>query len=98
MGPGAGAAQATVKGSVDEVNKVAEKVLQDMNIQLTGSSVKNAGNERQLTGKMGDNDVTIILDNAPNKTTEVEVQAGKNMVSGNKDLAKEILSRIVAQG
>ncbi len=97
VGPGAGAAQGVVKGSVDEVNRRAEAVLGQMNIQVTGSSTKNSGNERQITGKMGDSDVTITLDNAPNATTNVEVSAGKNLVSGNRDLAKEILSRIVQQ-
>ncbi|MBI3544697.1 MAG: hypothetical protein HY075_15615, partial [Deltaproteobacteria bacterium] len=58
----------------------------------------NSGNERQLTGKMGDTDVTITLDNAPNSTTNVEVNAKKNMVNGDRDLASQILSRIVQRG
>lgn len=97
MGPGSGVAQGNVKGSVTDTNQHAQTVFQQMNIQLTGSSIKNSGNERQLTGKMGDTDITVTIDNAPNSTSAVEVQASKNLVNGNKDLAKEILSRIVQQ-
>ena len=98
VGPGAGAAQAVVKGNVNDVNQRAQAVFQKMNIQITGSSSKNSGNELQLTGKMGDNDVTVIMDNAPNSTTNIEVDAGKNLLNGNRDLAKEVLTRIVQQG
>ena len=98
IGPTSGIAQGTVKGSVNEVNDRAQKVLQQMNVQITGSSIKQSGNERQITGKIGDNEVTVTMDVAPNSTTNVEVKASKNLVSGNKDLAKDILSKIVQQG
>ena len=98
VGPGAGAAQGIVKGSVDDVNHRAQTVFQQMNIQVTGNSTKNSGNERQLLGKIGDTDVTVTMDNAPNSTTSVEVDASKNIVNGDRELAKEILSRIIQQG
>lgn len=95
LGPGAGAAQSTVKGPIEEVTQHAQDVLREMNIQVTGNSTKNSGEERQLMGKMGDTDVTVTLDNAPNSMTSVEVDASKNLVSGNRDLAREILSKII---
>jgi len=95
MGLGAGATQGLIKGSVDNANQHAQMVFSQMNIQTTGSSVQNSGNERQLTGKLGDSNITVTMSAAPSSTTNVEVDASKNALSGNKDLAKTILNRIV---
>jgi hypothetical protein len=94
-GPGSGATEAVVKGSVEATGKKTEQVFMDMGIQLTGSQMKNGGNEREIKGKMGDTDVNVILDNAPDHTTNVEVEATKNFLNGDKTLAKQILSKIV---
>ena len=97
MGPGAGAAEGVVKGSVDDVNQRAQNVFKQMNIQFVSSSIKKSGNERQLSGKMGDSDITITMDNATPSTTSIKVDASKNVVSGEQDVAKGILNRIVQQ-
>ena len=95
IGPGAGVAQGIVKGSAEEVKQRTQTVFQQMGIQATGNSMKNAGNELQLMGKLGDADVNVTIYNAPKSTSNVEVQASKNLIEGNKNLAGEILSRIV---
>lgn len=97
QGPGAGAAEGVVKGSVDQVSNQAESALQQMKIQVTGSSTKNSGNERQIIGKYGDSDVTVTIDNAPGSTSNVKVDASKNVFNGDRNLAQEILLRIVQQ-
>ena len=96
MGPGSGAAEGVVKGSVDQVSNQTQVVFQQMNIQMTGSSIKNSGNERQISGKLGDSDISVKIDNA-GSTTSVSVDASKNAFNGNSDLAKDILNRIVLQ-
>jgi hypothetical protein len=98
IGPGSGTAEAVVKGSVDDVSQRAQSVLQGMNIPVTDNNSRNSGKERQLLGKSGDTDVTVTMDNAPDGTTHVAVEASKNVISGNKSLAQEILSRIVQKG
>ena len=97
VGPGAGVAEAPVKGSVSNLNMRAQNVFQQMNIQSTGSSSANAGNEQQLTGRLGDSDITVRIDRQDANTSNVKVQASKNFVSGQQDVAKEILDKIVQQ-
>ena len=94
-GPGAGTAASTVKGSVEVVQKRAREVFKDMNIQVTGDTVKNAGNERQLMGRKGDTAITVTINNDANSTSTVEVEASRNVMSGDRDLAHDILGRIV---
>lgn len=96
--PGSGVAQGTVKGSVGDVNQRAQNVLKEMKIELVGTSVQNSGNEIQLVGKMEDVDVAITIDNASHSTSNVQVKASKNIMTGEKELAQDILSRIVSQG
>lgn len=98
FGPGAGVTQGTVKGTVSMVDLRVQSVFQQMKIQLTGNSMKNSGNQRQITGKIGETEVTVTMDNSTNSTTTIEVQASKNVVDGNRDLAREILNRIIQQG
>lgn len=95
VGPGAGAAQALVKGDVKDVDQHAQQVFNDMKISQTGSAIKNQGNQRQLTGKYGDSDITVTMNKQSDSSTNVEVDASKNLVSGNQDLARQILSKIV---
>ncbi len=97
MGPGAGSAEGTIKGSVSHVSDQTQAVFRQMNIQLTGSSSKNSGNEHQINGKLGDSDIAVTIDNASGATTNVKVDASKNMFNGNRDLAQQILDRIVQQ-
>lgn len=96
-GPGAGAAEGIVKGSVDHVDTQAQAVLQQMKIQVTGTSTKNSGTERQITGKLGDSDITVTVDKAQGSTSNVKVEASKNVLNGNQSLAQSILLRIVEQ-
>ncbi len=96
-GPGAGGAEGVVKGQVDHVSNQAQTVFKEMNIQMTGSSTKNNGNERQITGKLGDSDITVTVDNVSGSASNVKVDASKNMFNGDKNLAQQILTRIVQE-
>lgn len=97
LGPTSGVAQGVVKGTVTEVNQDAQAVLQEMGIQVTGTATKDSGKEMQLTGKQGEINITVTIDDASATTSNVEVQASKNAVSGNKSLAEDILNRIVGR-
>lgn len=95
IGPGSGAAESAVHGNVDQVSQRAQQVFQQMNIQSTGSSIANSGSERTLNGKMGGSDVAVRIDSTGASTSDVKVDVSKNFVSGQGDIAKEILNRIV---
>jgi len=96
-GPGAGAAEGIVKGNAVHVSNQAKAVFQQMDIHVTATSTKNSGNQRQITGKYGDSDVTVTVENAQGATSNVKVDASKNVFNGNQSLAQEILLRIVEQ-
>ena len=106
VGAGAGAATAAyftsrgagsiVNGSVSDVASRTQVAMSQMDIPVTGTKSEKSGDHREFKGAKEDLDVTVTLDKNSNKTTKVEVDARRNLVTWDKDLAKSLLDRIVA--
>jgi hypothetical protein len=102
-GAGAGAAVAytnrgansTVDGSVDQVFNRSTAAFQALSITETGRSTEESGTKRRLVGTKGEQEVTVELTRATDATTKVEVIAKKNAVDYDRDLAKDVLTRII---
>jgi hypothetical protein len=93
MGPGAGAAESTVRGNVETVNQHAQNAFHEMNIRQTGTTTDENG--RTLKGKMGGEDVEVTMSPTSSTTTKVKVDVSKNLISGKQDVAQDILNKIV---
>ena len=88
-------ATSVVAGSVDQVFDRAGGAFQQAGITETGRSTEDSGLQRKLLGTKGEYDVTVELNRSTDSTTNVEITARKNAVEYDKELAKDILSRIV---
>jgi hypothetical protein len=95
IGPGA---DSQVRGSVSDVNHHAQDVFKKLGIQATGSSMKNSGTEQTLTGKKGDLNVEVKMDQAGANQTHVQVVAKEGSLKWNKDYAKNVLAHIIEIG
>ena len=91
-------AKSEVKGTVQEVDVRARDVLKNMNIQVTESSTKDLGKEKDISGKSGKADVNVEMTSTGPNLTHVEVIVREELLKWNKDYAKDILSKIVAHG
>lgn len=89
-------AESLVEAPIARVDERARIVMQQMNIAPAGTQTNGDGSERQLKGKAGDKDVTIELEAQSDSTTRVEVTARDNLVNYDKDMARDIVERIVA--
>jgi hypothetical protein len=90
-------AQSDVAGSVDEVFARATTAFEGAGIRETGRSTEESGTKRRLVGSKGELEVTVELERSTSTTTRVEVIARKSAVEYDKDLAKDVLGRILAQ-
>lgn len=89
-------ATSVVGGSVDQVFDRAVAAFQQAGINATGRSTEENGIQRKLIGTKGEYEVTAELTRATDSTTKVEITARKNTVEFDKEMAKDILNRIVA--
>jgi hypothetical protein len=90
-------AESDVAGSVDEVFGRAVSAFEGSGIRETGRSTEESGAKRRLMGSKGELEVTVELSRASSSTTKVEVVAKKNAVEYDKDVAKDVLNRILAR-
>jgi hypothetical protein len=88
-------AESTIDGSIDQVARRAQAVMNDEGIVPDESAVQNGGSKREFKGKKGDLDVTIDLEQKSSTTTHVEVSARKNLAEWDKDYAQQLVSKIV---
>jgi hypothetical protein len=88
-------ATSVVAGSVDQVFDRAGAAFQQANITETGRSVEDSGQQRKLVGTKGEYEVIADLNRSTDSTTKVEITARKNAVEYDKELAKDILNRIL---
>ncbi len=91
-------AKATVNGSVANVATRAQVSMSQMDIPVTGSKSENSGAHREFSGHKGDLDITVTLDRNDERTTNVEVSARRNLVTWDKDYAKQLLESIITKG
>lgn len=104
-GAGAGAAihlsdrgaESVVTGSVDQAYAATQQAFRDMGITAGKSSSEHDGDveTRQLEGSTTDRDITVTI-KSEGTGAHVEVVARKSAVTWDKDLARQILERIVA--
>jgi hypothetical protein len=88
-------ATSVVAGTVDQVFNRAVVAFQQAGITETGRSTENSGKLRKLIGKKGEVEVTAEFNWATDSTTKVEITAKENAVEYDKELAKDILNRIL---
>jgi hypothetical protein len=89
-------AESLVSTPIDQVFTASQRAFRDMGIteQKTTSEQSGSDQERQLTGKLGDKNVKVTL-KTEGTGTRVDVVASEDMVVWDKDLARDVLERIV---
>jgi hypothetical protein len=89
-------ATSVVPGSVDQAFDRAAAAFQQAGISETGRSTADNGRQRKLIGTKGEYEVTAELNHTTDSTTKVEITARKSAVEYDKEMAKDILNRIVS--
>lgn len=89
-------AESLVDEPIATVAERARIVMQQMNIAPAGTQTNGDGSERELKGKTGDTDITIELEAQGPSTTRLEVTARDNLVNYDKEMARDIVERIVS--
>lgn len=90
-------ASSDVAGNIDQVFDRAVAAFQQSGISETGRSTENNGTERKLIGTKGEYEVTVELNRSSDAITKVEVVAKKSAVEYDKEMAKDVLNRMVAK-
>jgi hypothetical protein len=88
-------ATSVVSGSVDQVFDRTGSAFQQAGVTETGRSTEDSGRQRKLVGTKGEYEVTAELSRSTDSTTKVEITARKNAVEYDKEMAKDILNRIL---
>lgn len=89
-------ASSTLDGSVDQVFDRGVGAFGAMNITETGRSTEESGRKRRLVGTRGELEITVELNRETDTTTKVEVIASRNLVDYDRELAREVLNRMLA--
>lgn len=90
-------ATSVVAGTVDQVFDRAVAAFQQAGIAETGRSTEDNGRQRKLIGTKGEYEVTAELNRSTDSTTKVEITARKSAVEYDKELAKDILNRMLTR-
>ena len=88
-------ATSAVAGTVDQVFQRASAAFQQAGITETGRSTENSGQLRKLIGTKGEYEVTAEITRSTDSTTKVEITARKSAVEYDKEMAKDVLNRIL---
>jgi len=88
-------ATSVVAGTVDQVFDRSAAAFQQAGITETGRTTENSGRERKLIGTKGEYEVTAELHRSTDSTTKVEITARKSAVEYDKEMAKDILHRLL---
>lgn len=88
-------ATSVVAGTVDQVFDRAASAFQQAGITETGRTTEDSGRQRKLIGTKGEYEVTAELNRSTDSTTKAEITARKNVVEYDKEMAKDILNRIL---
>ena len=89
-------ATSVVAGTVDQVFDRAVAAFQQAGITETGRATENSGGQRKLIGTKGEYEVTAELNRSTDATTKVEITARKSAVEYDKEMAKDILNRVLS--
>lgn len=90
-------ATSNVPGTVDQVFARTSTAFQAAGVAETGRSTANNGEQRKLVGTKGEYEVTAEINRSNDTTAKVEVTAKKSAVEYDKELAKDVLNRILAR-
>jgi hypothetical protein len=90
-------ATSNVAGTVDQVFERTVAAFKQAGTTETGRSTANNGEERKLVGTKGEYEVTAELNRVNESTTKVEVIAKKSAVEYDKELAKDVVNRILTK-
>jgi hypothetical protein len=90
-------ATSVVAGNVTQVFDRSVTAFQQAGITETGRSTENSGEQRKLIGTKGEYEVTAELNRSTDSTTKVEVTAKKSAVEYDKEIAKDVLNRILTR-
>ena len=90
-------ATSVVAGNVNQVFDRSVTAFQQAGITETGGSTENSGEQRKLIGTKGEYEVTAELNRSTDSTTKVEVTAKKSAVEYDKEIAKDVLNRILTR-
>ena len=88
-------ATSVVAGTVDQVFDRSAAAFQQAGITETGRTTENSGQVRKLIGTKGEYEVTAELNRSTDSTTKVEITARKSAVEYDKEMAKDILTRLL---
>lgn len=88
-------ATSVIAGSVDQLFARTRTAFQQANINETGQSTQDSGRKRTLVGTRGEYEVIADMSWATDSTTRVEITARKSAVEYDRELAKDILDRIL---
>jgi FAD/FMN-containing dehydrogenase len=90
-------AHSLVNGSVADVVADARAVFNDMGITLDTPGANEGENDRTVSGVRGDMRVSVEIERQSATTSEVMVTARKGAVDFDRELARDVLSRIMAR-
>jgi hypothetical protein len=90
-------AESVVDADVESVDRAVRETFADMSISLEGTKTEEEGEEREISGRKDDLDVTVHYTRQTGSTTKVEVTARKNVAEWDKDYAKEVLRKILRE-
>ena len=88
-------ATSVVAGTVNQVFDRAAAAFQQAAITETGRSTEDSGTQRKLIGAKGEYEVTAEVNRTSDSTSKVEITAKKSAVEYDKEMAKDILNRIL---
>ena len=88
-------ATSVVVGTVDQVFDHAVAAFQQAAITETGRSTEDSGRQRKIIGTKGEYEVTAEVNRTTDSTTKVEITARKSAVEYDKEMAKDVLHRIL---
>lgn len=91
-------AQSMVKGNVSAIAEDARAVLTDMDITLDGDD-GSGGNENGATvsGTRGEMHVRVAIERESSTTSEVMVTAREGTLDYDREMSRDVLSRIIAR-
>ena len=89
-------ATSVVSGSVDQVFERAVAAFQQAGVTETGRSTEDSGRQRTLVGTKAEYEVTAEVKRSTDSTANVEITARKSTVEYDREMAKDILKRILA--
>lgn len=85
------------EGSLEALAERTRAVFEEMQIEPTGEETAPDGGDMEIAGKNGPLDITVDLERKGPSSTLVQVSARRDGVAWNKDYAKMVLERILAE-